>query len=263
MPELPEVETVVRSLKPYLPGRRIVRAAFTSHFVVPGSFAKLAARVTGRTITAVRRHGKFILLELDHGVLAIHLGMTGRLLINAQPTPHTHAAFTLDDGVLLYDDIRQFGRIEWGRELPKRIARLGPEPLEISFEDFYARLHPRKTRIKSLLLNQTFLRGLGNIYVDEALFHAGIHPRAIAARLTKERAHRLHQAIIDVLALAIEHGGSSISDYVDANGRPGDFQLLHLVYGREGEPCRECGAPIRRTVIAQRGTHYCPKCQHA
>lgn len=261
MPELPEVETVVRTLAPHLAGRRILDARFTSHFVVPGRFEDLARRVRGRTILAVRRHGKFILIELDDGVLAIHLGMTGRLLVDARPTPHTYAVFSLDGSVLLYDDIRQFGKIEWSRNLPACLARLGPEPLALDFPQFWERLHRRKARVKPLLLNQAFLRGLGNIYADEALFRSGVHPRAIASRLSLERAQRLHQAIRDTLTLAIEHGGSSISDYVDAEGKPGTFQLLHQVYGREGAPCPKCGAPVRRIVVAQRGTHYCPKCQ--
>ncbi len=261
MPELPEVETVVRTLAPHVTGRRIVGARFTSHFVVPGRFGDLVKRVRGRTILGVRRHGKFILVELNDGLLAIHLGMTGKLLMDAAPTPHTHGIFWLDDGVLLYDDIRQFGRIEWSRSVPERLARLGPDPLAVTFDEFRARLRRHEARIKPLLLNQSFLRGLGNIYVDEALFRAGIHPRAIASRLSAERAQRLYQAIRDTLILAIEHGGSSISDYVDADNKPGNLQLLHQVYGREGKPCPECGTPIRRIVIAQRGTHYCPKCQ--
>jgi formamidopyrimidine-DNA glycosylase len=154
-----------------------------------------------------------------------------------------------------------FGKLEWHAQLPPRIARLGPEPLEISPADFLARLRARRSFLKPLLLNQTFLRGLGNIYVDEALFRARIHPRATASRLSRPRALSLHQAIVDVLTLAIHHRGSSISDYVDADGRPGSFQLLHQVYGKEGQPCPVCASPIRRILVAQRGTHYCPRCQ--
>jgi len=191
----------------------------------------------------------------------IHLGMTGKLLLGGPPGKHTHAIFTFDKGVLLYDDSRQFGCIEFHETFPARVARLGPEPLEVAFDDFAVDLARRKTRIKSLLLNQTFLRGVGNIYADEALHKARIHPKAAASRLSRERTFRLFQAINDVLRLAIEHRGSSVSDYVDGAGERGSFQLLHRVYGREGEPCLECGAPIRRIVIAQRGTHYCPRCQ--
>jgi formamidopyrimidine-DNA glycosylase len=258
VPELPEVETVVRTLAPHLRGRRILSASFTSRFVTPGNRRALAQRVAGRRIEAVRRRGKFIVFELDAGTLAVHLGMTGKLLVDGKAGEHTHGVFTLDSGVLLYHDPRQFGRIEW---CPARVARLGPEPLEIDLAEFCARLRRRAARLKPLLLNQAFVAGLGNIYADEILFTAGIHPLAIASRLSAPRAARLHQAMRDVIQLAIDHRGSSISDYVDANGNRGEFQLLHRVYGREREPCVQCGAPIRRIVVAQRGTHYCPRCQ--
>ncbi len=258
MPELPEVETVVRTLAPHLLGRRIVSASFTSRFVTPGNRRRLAERIAGRRIESVRRRGKFIVIELDAGTLAVHLGMTGKLLLDRAAGEHTRGVFTLDSGVLLYDDPRQFGRIEW---CPARVERLGPEPLEIGFEEFRARLGRHKARLKPLLLNQTFLAGIGNIYADETLFGAGIHPLAIASRLSAPRAARLYQAMRDVITLAIEHRGSSISDYVDADGNRGGFQLLHRVYGREGEPCVVCGTPIRKIVLAQRGTHYCPRCQ--
>jgi formamidopyrimidine-DNA glycosylase len=261
MPELPEVETVVRTLAPHLPGRTILSAAFTSKFVTPGDRAHLAARLEERTIRTVRRHGKFIVIELDRGVLVIHLGMTGRLLLDAAPGPHTHGVFHLDRGVLIYDDPRQFGRIEYGSELPRRVAALGPDPLAVTLPEFLSGLRSRKSRIKPLLLNQRFLRGIGNIYADEALFRARIHPRAIASRLSPKRAGDLYQAIVETLELAITHRGSSISDYVDSAGAKGEFQTLHRVYGKEGEPCVVCGTPVRRIVLVQRGTYYCPKCQ--
>ena len=260
MPELPEVETVVRSVAAHLAGRRILESRFTSKFVTPGSRARLAQRLAGRRIESVKRRGKFIVIALDQGTLTVHLGMTGKLLTQGEAGEHTHGVFTLDDGMLLYHDPRQFGRIEWSAGEPPRVARLGPEPLEISLEDFRARLK-RKTRIKALLLNQTFLAGLGNIYADESLFAAGIHPLAIAARLSPDRAEKLYQAIRGVLTHAIRLGGSSISDYVNAQGERGWFQMEHKVYGREGEPCATCGRPIRKILVAQRGTHYCPHCQ--
>jgi formamidopyrimidine-DNA glycosylase len=258
VPELPEVETIVRSLAPRLRNRRILEARGYSKFVCP---EPIDGRLDGRTIRSVERRGKFIVCELDSGWLSIHLGMTGKLLIGGAPGPYTRAVFTLDDGVLVYDDVRHFGRIEWSERLPARIAKLGPEPLELGWEEFRAALRARKTRLKPLLLNQRFLRGMGNIYVDEALFRARLHPKAIASRLSAARARRLFDAIREVLALAIQSRGSSVSDYVDAEGRRGGFQLLHEVYGKEGEPCPNCGFPIRRIVVAQRGTHYCPDCQ--
>jgi formamidopyrimidine-DNA glycosylase len=168
---------------------------------------------------------------------------------------------TLNEGVLLFDDSRQFGSFQWSGEFPARVARLGPEPLEISLADFSAALKRHKTRVKALLLNQRFLRGVGNIYADEALFRAGIHPLAIARRLRGERPRKLWEALRAVLGEAIDAGGSSISDYVDAQGRQGFFQFSHRVYQRTGEPCVRCGTPIRRVLVTQRSSHFCPHCQ--
>ena len=257
MPELPEVETVVRSLAPRLPGRRIVSAEFGSKHVTPGNRKILAARLAGRLIQSVRRRGKFIVLGLDEGAVTVHLGMTGKLLLDVAPGKHAYGVFHLDTGVLVYDDPRQFGAIAWNTDL----GRLGPEPLEIGLEEFVARLKKRKTRMKALLLNQEFVAGIGNIYADEILYTACVHPLAIAARLSKPRAALVHQAMREILTLAIEHRGSSISDYVDAQGRRGGFQLLHNAYGRSGEPCPRCGSRIKKTLVAQRGTHYCSRCQ--
>jgi len=262
VPELPEVETVVRSIRP-LVGRRIVSAEFRNLRVLRGGDPDhMAARLAGRRITAVKRYGKFIVASLeDGGYLMVHLGMTGRLLLGGEAGKHTHAIFTFDSGLLLYDDSRQFGCIELSEEFPQRVARLGPEPLEIAFDDFAAALKKRRTRIKSLLLNQTFLRGIGNIYADEALFRAGIHPMALTSRIPRDRARKLHGAIIKVLNEAIAAGGSSISDYVDAEGRKGFFQISHRVYQRTGEPCTKCRTPIRRVIVTQRSSHFCPRCQ--
>jgi formamidopyrimidine-DNA glycosylase len=262
VPELPEVETVVRSIAP-LVGRRIVSAEFRGLRVLRGGDPeRMSAHLRGRRINAVKRYGKFILLSLEDGsYLLLHLGMTGRLLLGGDPGKHTHAIFTLDRGMLLYDDSRQFGSVEICGEFPQRIARLGPEPLEVPFEHFVQALSGRKTSIKALLLNQAFVRGLGNIYADEALFRARIHPLAVAGRLRRARARRLYEGIAAVLTEAIAAGGSSISDYVDAQGRKGFFQFSHRVYQRTGEPCTVCGTGIRRLVVAQRSSHFCPRCQ--
>jgi formamidopyrimidine-DNA glycosylase len=261
VPELPEVETVVRTIAPFLVGRRILNAEFSSRHVVRQDFDSLAAALGGRTVRAVWRRGKFIVVELDQGSLTIHLGMTGKLLAGAEPGPYARAVFILDRGVLVYDDVRHFGRIEWSATLPDRVAALGPDALTVSLADFRALLAGRTGRIKPLLLSQNFLSGLGNIYVDETLFASRIHPLAMASRLRKERVEALHQEMQRILTEAIARGGSSISDYVDADGRAGSFQLLHKAYGRKGEPCVQCGGPIRRIVVGQRGTHYCPRCQ--
>jgi formamidopyrimidine-DNA glycosylase len=263
LPELPEVETVVRGIAPLIVGQTIVEAQLFSRFVTRGGFEETARDLRGRRIEQVERRGKHIVVTLDRGYLHLHLGMTGKLLWNAPVGPHTRAILQLSDGVLIYDDIRQFGRIEASLALPESISDLGPDPLELEFEAFYQRLKLRKGAIKPLLLNQTFLRGMGNIYTDEALFAAGIHPLTTTRRISKRRAENLFSSMQDLLRLAIDHRGSSISDYVDSSGQRGGFQMLHQVYGKEGEPCPRCGGVIKRIVIAQRGTHLCPRCQHA
>lgn len=262
MPELPEVETVARSIAP-LVGRRILSAEFRSLRILRGGDPEsMSASLAGRRIAGVKRYGKFLVLPLEGGgFLLVHLGMTGRLLLGGPAGKHTHAILTLDEGVLLFDDSRQFGSFQLSDEFPARVARLGPEPLEVSLADFTAALKRHKTRIKPLLLNQRFLRGVGNIYADEALFRAGIHPLTLANRLRADRARKLWQALREVLSEAIDAGGSSISDYVDAQGRKGFFQFSHRVYQREGEPCVNCDTKIRRLVITQRSSHFCPKCQ--
>ena len=245
MPEGPEVENVVRSLAPLLRGRTIVAVRGVD---VP---------VAGRTIREVGRHGKYILIHFDEGMLQIHLRMTGKLLFDGERTPYTRAEFVLDEGLLLFDDIRRFGRIRWSTALPEQ----GPEPLEMSAGEFAEHIGRRRGRIKPVLLNQKVLRSLGNIYADEALYAAGIRPTAAIARISRARLERLHASVVAILSEAIAAGGSSISDYVDGEGRAGSFQERHQVYGRAGEPCVRCGSAIVRIVVGQRGTHYCPRCQ--
>ncbi len=264
MPELPEVETVVRTIAAHIVGRRILGADFTSPFVTPGDRAALASRLANRMMVGVRRHGKFILIDLAEpaGLLTIHLGMTGKLLHHADTrNSHTHGYFTLDHGALVYEDIRQFGRIEYSDGENSRVAKLGPDALAVTAANFVARLRARTTRLKPLLLDQAFVAGLGNIYVDEILFRARLHPLARARELSAKRAEHLHAIMRQILLESIEQGGSSISDYVDGEGRKGSFQLRHRVYGRSGEACFECGTTIERMVVGQRGTHICPRCQ--
>ena len=261
MPELPEIETIVRELAPALAGRLIRDVEFLSRLILLDPPQAGMDFLRGRCIISLIRQGKFIVCRVDRGFLTFHLGMTGKLLLDSGKGPYTRAVFALDSGSLRFDDIRQFGRIEWGECVPARVERLGADPLSISASEFIRQVRRHSGHIKPLLLNQTFLAGLGNIYTDEVLHRAGIHPRTRATRLGRERCLRLHRAIVEVLSLAIEHRGSSISDYVDASGRQGSFQLLHQVYGKPGQPCPRCGTPIRRIVIAQRGTHFCPDCQ--
>jgi formamidopyrimidine-DNA glycosylase len=261
LPELPEVETVVRSVASHIAGRRIEAVTLSSHRVTRGKHRQTVKSLVGRTIMGVRRHGKQILIELDRGLLYIHLGMTGNLLWNAKPGKYSRAVIELDDGTLVYNDVRQFGRVEFFTEAPPLITAVGPDALQLDFTSFFERLKTHKSAIKPLLLNQRFLCGVGNIYADEALFAARIHPRTPARRISRKRAAELHGRIVEVLRLAIEHRGSSISNYIDASGEPGNFQRMHSVYGRTGEPCLRCGSPIRRIVLGQRGTHYCGRCQ--
>lgn len=258
MPELPEVETIVRELCPRLQGRHIVTAEILNTRIVRHSRADLSDVLAGRRIEQVGRHGKFIVVRLDHGYLTVHLGMTGQLLFDAVRTPHTRAVLQLDDAVLHYDDIRMFGSLEWGAT-PERVAQLGPDIL--ATEGDVDRIRKHRAAIKSVLLNQSVLAGLGNIYTDEALFRAGIHPNRRADRLSAARIAHLLATIRSLLEEAILYRGSSVSDYVDTEGRQGTFQQRHRVYGREGLPCLTCGSPIKRSVIAQRGTHFCPACQ--
>jgi len=244
-------------------GARILHAEITSHRVTRANHSATARGLKGATIQSVRRLGKQIFFDLDRGLLYIHLGMTGKLLWNVTPGKYARVVLTLDQGTLVYDDIRQFGRFEHFLKAPGFLARSGPDALSIGFEEFFSRLQRHRGSIKTLLLNQAFIAGVGNIYADESLFAARIHPRAKASRLSRQRALELHRSILAILSLAIDHRGSSISDYVNARGERGAFQQLHCVYGRAGEPCPRCGTTIKRIVLGQRSTHYCPRCQRA
>jgi len=283
VPELPEVETIVRGLARRITGDRIEAVWLGSKPEPLKSPAeRIAAALTGNRIAAVRRVGKHIVfdLELTEGTRhwIVHLGMTGKLLLQnpgMEMAPHTHAVLRLASGrELRFVDPRRFGRLSvagdggsatlasaTGDPGKAGFALPGWEPLDIGFELFAGLFRRRKTPIKSALLNQKLLRGIGNIYADESLFRAGIRPRRRAGRLTRSELRRLYRATQRVLHQAIAAGGSSISDYVDADGEPGRFQFRHRVYDRQGEPCRKCGAAIRRVVIAGRSSYYCPHCQ--
>jgi len=273
LPELPEVETVANGVHERVRGQRIV-TVWTSGkpqtFKSPES--EIEEVLTGATIRHVRRVGKTIVMTLDRASshdtppfeaeFLVHLGMTGRLLVSQADIPlppHTHAVLTLGDGrELRFVDPRRFGRLSVHREI---YAGPGAEPLSISAAEFASLFRGRRTSIKAALLNQSLLSGVGNIYADEALARAGIRPRRQAARLTRSELEHLRLSLVDVLKRAIELGGSSVSDYVDAEGVAGFFQLEHRVYAREGQPCRVCGTPIRKIVVGGRGTHFCPQCQ--
>jgi formamidopyrimidine-DNA glycosylase len=270
MPELPEVETIALGLARELQGARIDCVEVLHPCAVDGDPKRFAREVAGRTVTGVSRRGKALLLELDDGrFIGVHLRMTGRLVVEgpgAGPGRHTHLVMDLADGRrLLYSDTRKFGSCrlvpEGGLMRWPFYAKLGPEPLELPEEDFAALFKNKRARVKSLLLDQKVLAGVGNIYADESLFRAGVRPDAIAERISAARLRKLCRALKAVLAEAIEANGSSISDYVDSGGNAGAFQNDFRVYGRAGEPCRVCEKPLAKCKVAGRTTIYCGRCQ--
>jgi len=286
MPELPEVETIARGLAKRVTGD-VIESVWLGQKKEPlrSPAAEIASTLEHSRIAAVRRMGKHIVIDLQRNGVArtpssakgrkskaiqpesasaqwiVHLGMTGRLQVcdsQDEVAKHTHAIAKLASGrELRFVDPRRFGRLS----VATRFEATGIEPLEIELDEFITLFRGRKTPMKSALLNQKLLRGVGNIYADESLFRAGIRPRRRASSVTRDQLAKLHQGLREVLTEAISLGGSSISDYVGADGEEGFFQLQHRVYGREGEPCLVCKTPIKRVVIAGRSSHYCPKCQ--
>ena len=272
MPELPEVEHVVRALSPIVTGRRILAAELNLKRIAPGiSRPAFNRQLRNTLITAVGRRGKYILFELESGnVLATHLRMTGKFvsLTNDQSLPpYAHVIFYLDDDRrLVFCDMRQFGRMRIFTKAPKELTSLAPEPLSDQFtEDYFLHTLSRSGRhLKQLLLDQTRVLGLGNIYAVEALFLAGVHPMKESNRLSRPRARRLHQAIRDVLQEAIDAGSTLRIDMADGNGSYFErSERFWRVYEREGEPCVRCEKKIRRIVQGGRSTYYCPKCQRS
>ena len=274
MPELPEVETIARGLDKRIAGD-VIESVWLGSKPEPlkSPAGKIAATLESSRISGVHRAGKHIVFDLENAKVRakasahrqaqwiVHLGMTGSLLVcspESELAKHTHAVLRLASGrELRFVDPRRFGRLS----VIEKFEAPGAEPLEIVLEDFATLFRRRKTPIKSALLNQNLLSGVGNIYADEALFRASIRPRRRAASLTHDELRRLYVAVKKVLREAIRMGGSSIADYVDADGEEGFFQLKHRVYGREGESCLACKTSIKRIVIAGRSSHYCPRCQ--
>ena len=273
MPELPEVETTRRDLVPQLVGRRIVglELRWPRTLDRPPSRAAAEALLVDQRITGLRRRGKYLLFDLQSGaILVIHLRMSGRLgvvVAESQEPVHLRAALLLDDGMALrFVDMRKFGRIyvlTGASELDDLLVNVGPEPLEdkLTLAAFRERLAQRRTRLKALLLDQRFLAGLGNIYVDEALFRAGLHPLRSAAELTARETARLYEACRMALTVAINNGGTTFRSYRDGWGRRGRHRELLLVYDRQDQPCYVCGGEIEKLRVAGRGTHLCPVCQ--
>jgi formamidopyrimidine-DNA glycosylase len=283
MPELPEVETVARGLRRTILGRRIVSVELGKTDFIDDPVA-LEQHLPGRQIEAVERYGKFMLLRLSAAArtgqiptngdsvpasLLVHLGMTGQIAPSPAAEPrekHTHVCLLLDDGrELRYTDARRFGRIAYLTETPlaEELLGFGADPLEVSKEEFASRICGRRARIKALLLDQSVLRGVGNIYADESLWRAKIHPARLGAQLSKAQATTLRRALQEILQKAIVMRGSSISDFLDAQGEPGDYQRHHRAYGREGKACQRCRSAIRRGIVAGRSSYFCPKCQRA
>lgn len=273
MPELPEVETISRDLRDKITGHCIERAeVFWEREIGYPSVAEFLEFIQRRRIEGTGRRAKYVVIRLaDNATLLVHLKMTGQLLYvpaSEPPDPYVRVVLHLDRGKdLRFRDVRKFGRmylVEADRlqDFPK-IAELGPEPLEEAFtaKAFRALVMRRTGRIKPLLMNQGFLAGMGNIYVDEALFRSRIHPLRSSASLRPKDVASLHQSIVDVLEESIANRGSSIDDYRDPAGQKGYHQVRLRVYGRTGQPCLVCGTPIRKIVVAGRGTHFCPRCQ--
>ncbi|MGC2698096.1 MAG: bifunctional DNA-formamidopyrimidine glycosylase/DNA-(apurinic or apyrimidinic site) lyase [Candidatus Angelobacter sp.] len=269
MPELPEVETIANGLHKRVAGDRIL-AVWVGGKPEPlkSPAVEISRTLEGAQIERVHRVGKHIVFDLASSQnpagsqWIVHLGMTGKMLVagpEAELPKHAHLVATLKSGrELRFIDPRRFGRLEVRQD---RFSGPGAEPLTITAEDFARLFHGSKAPIKAALLNQKLLHGVGNIYADEALIRAGVRPRRRANSLSKSELRRLHAGLQKVLKAAITAGGSSISDYVDADGEAGFFQIQHRAYGREGKPCRKCKTPIKKIVVAGRGTHYCPKCQ--
>jgi formamidopyrimidine-DNA glycosylase len=281
MPELPEVETVARGLRQTILGRRIVSVTLGKTDFIDDPVA-LEQHLPGRRIEAVERYGKFMLLRLSavagtnghlgdenakQASLLVHLGMTGQIAPSPAQKPrgkHTHVCMLLDDGrELRYIDARRFGRIAFLTEVPlaEELTRFGADPLEVSKEEFAKRIRERGARIKALLLDQSVLRGVGNIYADESLWRARIHPAQLGVKLSRRQTEILWQALQKILRKAIVMRGSSISDFLDAEGEPGEYQRRHRAYGREGKSCYRCKTVIRRGIVAGRSSYFCPKCQ--
>jgi len=286
MPELPEVETVARGLQASIAGRRILSVTLRKTDFIDDP-AAIERELPGRHIARVERFGKFMLVQLSERVvdadrrnpaivnsspaiseaLLVHLGMTGHLAPHFAEQPlakHTHVTFVLDDGrELRYMDARRFGRMAYlaGAALDAELERFGADPLHIEATEFTRLIRASRSRIKSLLLDQRVLRGVGNIYADESLWLARIHPTKIGTQLKPGELEKLCVGLRKILLKAIELRGSSISDFVDSGGRPGNYQQHHKVYGREGRKCFRCGAKIKRIIVAGRSSHFCPHCQ--
>ncbi len=271
MPELPEVETTRRGIAPHIEGKRVSDVIVRHHqlrWPVPRALKK---KLSGHRINSVSRRAKYLLLGFDHGTLILHLGMSGSLRIiekEIAAEKHDHVDIVLEGGrALRLTDPRRFGAVLWTRDDPNRhelIAHLGPEPLSDAFNSdyLYQQSRKRKSSIKQFIMDGKIVVGVGNIYASESLFLAGINPKRIAGKISRERFDKLADAIKKVLAAAIEQGGTTLRDFVGGDGKPGYFAQQLNVYDRKGDPCPVCGTPVRQFMLGQRSTYYCHKCQH-
>jgi formamidopyrimidine-DNA glycosylase len=270
MPELPEVETTRRGIEPHVAGTHLVRLEVHDHRLRWPVAKSLAAQLAGQKILGVGRRAKYLLLQLERGTLLLHLGMSGSLRVLPQATPHLlhdHLDFILDSGsTLRFNDPRRFGSLHYTSSDPglhPLLRALAPEPLDAAFDaDYLCRItRRRRVAIKQLLMNSSLVVGVGNIYASEALFRARIRPRRAARSLTRAQYAALVRGVKTVLRMAIRAGGTTLRDYVGADGNPGYFRQKLYVYERAGEPCRVCGGAIRQIAQGQRSTYYCPHCQ--
>jgi formamidopyrimidine-DNA glycosylase len=270
MPELPEVESVAAALRLNLQGRRLTGLRVRFGGVLAQPSRRFRRELLGRRLTHVHRHGKYLLLDFDGqsaapAHLMLHLRMTGQLFVRPdyRPDKHVHLVWDFDGLPVHYRDVRKFGRwqlVDDGRR-PAAIAHVGPDMLAVTFAAWHDRIAGRRAPVKALLLDQGIAAGLGNIYADEALHRAGVHPATPAAALSRPVLQRLLRSARAVLRLAIRHGGTTFLDFTDFHGRPGNFRRKLRVYGRTDEPCRRCGTPIARLVVGGRSSHFCPTCQ--
>lgn len=271
MPELPEVETVVRGLRARIQGRVIDRVRIRSPHLLRDTAERELATLRGKAVLGVRRRGKLILIDCDGGrTVVVHLKMTGQFLFprgSGRPDKHVHAVFAFREEPrrLLFRDVRKFGFLSLkrtdGLERDPLLAGLGPEPLAITAAGLEEALAGRSARLKSLLLDQSVLAGIGNIYADEILFESGLHPLRRASELKPNELGELRNAVRRVLKRAVHRGGSTIRDFAGCDGVEGEFQVELKAYGRTGEPCPRCGRAIERIRLGQRSTHFCPRCQ--
>ena len=290
MPELPEVEITRRKIASSLLGRVIAAVHTTAEsyfFLTPP--AELKRRLKGRSVTALTRHGKYLVAELDDGSrILLHLGMTGQLFVQGSSSPrllsstaraslkpaeqavfkpdaHTHLRIAFADGgpEVWFRDVRKFGKVKWlaKGESDQRLDKLGPDALDVTGETLWQASRKKTVAAKNLVMDQAVIAGVGNIYADEALFRSGVRPTRKAGKLARAECEALAANIRKVLQRSIETGGSSISDWINPDGQDGGYQDERMVYARAGQPCKVCGTPIKRITVGQRGTHYCPKCQ--